>query len=123
MPDQIQQIVASKYGQPGDTEWTYGMHYRLLIDVPVEVVTLRRVQGNDYLPAAEAEPTRSVQSTTLKRARLSDLFPFIDRAIENGHDFMVDFMDDGRSDPRGYVALRRDDFMSLIRHIEGRHDV
>lgn len=114
---EVQEIVPGKYGNPGDTEWTYGLHYRLRIAVPIETTVLRRTVGNDYLPAADSAPTRSNSETALRRARLEDLFPFIDKAMANGHDFEVDMMDDGRSDPRGYSKLSRDEFMMLIRHI------
>lgn len=100
-PDQ--EIVSRKHGE--GNEWTFGEHFRLTIDVPILWRNERHFGGNVYIDPQYLPPVTGTDKTKLHRARLEDLFPFIIKALENEHEFWLDYAPDGRSGTSGYLSL------------------
>lgn len=112
MPEQIE-IVKRKYGEGYETK--YGFHYRLTIDYPLVEITQKFYEGdNPYIKNEIRASTKNELKTRIHRVYLEELIPFINMAEELGHEWEIDWMDDGRSDPRGYRALRPADLRLLI---------
>lgn len=120
MPELENKIIPSKYGNPGDTEWTFGAGYEMVVSVPTQITVLRKIEGNDYVPSIDPlETTSETNETRLKRARLTDLFPLVDKALENGHEFTIQRIADGRSGNNNRHALDGRDMLSLMKHVKG----
>lgn len=118
MADLENRIVASKYGNPGDTEWTFGAAYEMKVSVPTQITILRKVEGNEYVPSADpSETTTELKQTVIKRALLTDLYEFIEKAMMNNHEFTVEKISDGRSGDNYRSALSGKDMLELCREI------
>lgn len=119
MTDLENRIIQSKYGNPGDTEWMFGAGYEMNISVPTQVTMLRSVEGNEYIPVSDPKETKTeLKRTVLKRARLSDLISFIEKAIEYNHEFTIVSITDGRSGDNARVPLSGSDMLYLSREIK-----
>jgi hypothetical protein len=112
-----QKVVKRKYGE--GWEWEFGQHYRMTLpDIPLTTRIATSTEANPYLEEGAANERPHQSPTQIHRPTLQELFPFVEKALRRHDTFLVERMEDGRSDPRGYSPLRADEMTLLMAYAQ-----